>query len=183
VGSARFELRGSLVTVRDFVLQDEADFVEWAGHQEMYEYMKGRLDSAAEAVAYFQRLLDQSDGAGSERRHWYLAVVSQDGAFCGFSGFDVRSDGNGEFGWYLNPRCWGRGYATEISSLFLQFGFEVLDLPAIVATCDPANFASRRVLEKAGLRVAGGETVDTWQGQRPRLRFSLTADDWNRTPQ
>jgi RimJ/RimL family protein N-acetyltransferase len=67
--------------------------------------------------------------------------------------------------------------------LFLEFGFEHLGLLAIEATCDPANLASRRVLEKSGLSVLGEETVDTWQGERPRLRYVIAADDWPRSQQ
>jgi hypothetical protein len=112
-----------------------------------------------------------------------IGTGSPPSAFCGFTGFDVRQDRRGEFGWYLAPRFWGRGYATEISSLFLAFGFENLGLPAILATCDPANLASRRVLEKSGLSLADEETVDTWQGERQRLRFIITADEWPRSQQ
>jgi RimJ/RimL family protein N-acetyltransferase len=183
VDGSSFELRGSLITVRDFLLEDEDAFVEWAGHQEMYEYMVWRLDSAEAAMAYFQGLFNHPERTASKRQHWYLAVVNSEDAFCGITGFDVRQDGRGEFGWYLAPRYWARGFATEISSLLLEFGFENLGLPAILATCDPANLASRRVLEKSGLSLAGEETVDTWQGERQRLRFIITADSWPRSQQ
>jgi ribosomal-protein-alanine N-acetyltransferase len=183
VDGSSFELRGSLITVRDFLLEDEDAFVEWAGHQEMYEYMVWRLDSAEAAAAYFHGLFHHSDRTASRRRHWYLAVVNSQDVFCGITGFDVRQDGRGEFGWYLAPRFWGRGYATEISSLFLEFGFENLGLPAILATCDPDNLASRHVLEKSGLSLVDEETVDTWQGERQRLRFMVTADERLRSQQ
>jgi [ribosomal protein S5]-alanine N-acetyltransferase len=166
-------LRGSLVVVRDLLPGDEAAFVEWAGHQEMYEHMTWRLGSADEAAAYFHGLLGHAARTASPRRRWFLAVVDSHAALCGMAGFDVRDDGRGELGWYLSPPFWGRGYATEVSALLLGFGFGDLGLPAVVATCDPANLASRRVLEKAGFSLAEEheETVATWRGERPRLRF------------
>lgn len=171
-GSSAFLLRGDSVVVRDFVASDESDFVEWANHDEMYGFMVWRLDSRAAAIDYFRGLLSHPERTAEVRRHWYLAVINSDDQFCGIAGFDVRRDGLGEFGWYLSPAFWGRGYATEITSLFLRFGFDQLELRAIEATCDPANNASRRVLEKAGLSVVGEvETVGTWQGERPRLRL------------
>jgi RimJ/RimL family protein N-acetyltransferase len=178
-----FELRGSLVAVRDFLPGDEDAFVEWAAHREMYEHMVWRLDSAEDAAAYLQGLVNHPERTASPRRRWFLAVVDSHGAFCGMAGFDVRDDGRGELGWYLAPRFWGRGCATEISALLLGFGFGDLGLPAVVATCDPANIASRRVLEKSGFSLADEETVEaveTWQGPRPRLRFVITADNWPR---
>jgi RimJ/RimL family protein N-acetyltransferase len=175
-----FELRGSLVAVRDFLLEDEDAFVEWAECREMYEYMVWRLDSAEDATAYFQGLVGHPERTALPRRRWFLAVVDYEGAFCGMAGFDVRDDGWGELGWYLSPRFWGRGYATEISALLLGFGFGDLGLPAVVATCDPANLASRRVLEKSGFSLVeqDEQTVDTWRGQRPRVRFLIAADEW-----
>jgi ribosomal-protein-alanine N-acetyltransferase len=183
VDGSSFELRGSLVSVRGFVPEDENAFVEWAGHPEMYEHMTWRLDSSEAAAAYFRGLYDHPERTAPDRRRWFLAVVDMADAFCGMTGFDVRDDGHGEFGWYLAPRVWGKGYATQITTLLLEFGFEQLGLPAIEATCDPANVASRRVLEKSGLSVAGDETADTWHGERPRVRYVIAADSWRRSRQ
>ena len=69
------------------------------------------------------------------------------------------------------------------SGLFLEFGFENLGLPAILATCDPDNLASQHVLEKSGLSLVDEEPVDTWQGERQRLRFMITADERLRSQQ
>lgn len=183
VDGSSFELRGSRLVVRDFVPEDEPAVVKWAGHPETYEHMTWRLDSSEAAETFFWGLYDHPERTASERRRWFLAVVDSECAFCGIAGFDVRDDGRGEFGWYLEPRVWGKGYATEITTLFLEFGFEHLGLPAIEATCDPANPASRPVLEKSGLSLLGEETVDTWQGERPRLRYVIAADDWPQSQQ
>ena len=44
------------------------------------------------------------------------------------------------------------GYATEAARLLVCVGFEQLGLNRIFSTCDVANAASARVLEKAGLQ-------------------------------
>ncbi|MFC4786105.1 GNAT family N-acetyltransferase [Nocardioides sp. MAHUQ-72] len=61
----------------------------------------------------------------------------------------------GELGYTIRRDCWGRGYATEVARLLVELGFGQLDLERLAATCDPANEASVRVLEKAGLRREG----------------------------
>jgi len=53
--------------------------------------------------------------------------------------------------WRLVPQYWNQGYATEAARAALQFGFERLNLPEIVALTVPANAASRRVMEKIGM--------------------------------
>lgn len=171
-----FRLDGDSVHLRDFRPEDEGAFVHWAADDAMYEYMAWRLADDAAARAEFERLLHHPErNAGAGRRHWYLAVLDEGEGFVGIAGFDHRRDGLGEFGWYLSTRYWGRGHATAATRLLLAFGFGAVGVPAVTATCDPENLASRRVFEKCGLALAGEETIETWRGTRPRLRFTLSA--------
>jgi [ribosomal protein S5]-alanine N-acetyltransferase len=50
---------------------------------------------------------------------------------------------------------WGRGYATEALRKVLRIGHDELGLRRIVALAYPENDASRRVMEKAGMRANG----------------------------
>jgi RimJ/RimL family protein N-acetyltransferase len=59
--------------------------------------------------------------------------------------------GDYELGYRLLPSCWGRGLGTEGARLFVRRAFD-LGLDRVVATTMTVNTASRRVLEKAGLR-------------------------------
>jgi RimJ/RimL family protein N-acetyltransferase len=61
----------------------------------------------------------------------------------------------GEIGYVLARSAWGKGYASEAADLVMTFGFEQLGLHKISATCEPLNFASAKVLQKAGLRFEG----------------------------
>ncbi len=47
---------------------------------------------------------------------------------------------------------WNRGIATETTKACLQYGFEFVKLQKIVAIASPKHIASRRVMEKAGLK-------------------------------
>lgn len=57
-----------------------------------------------------------------------------------------------DVGYRFLPRYWGRGLATEACVASVRFGFETLGLTKIIGLVLPANLASIRVLEKAGLR-------------------------------
>ena len=57
-----------------------------------------------------------------------------------------------EIGWVFNGAYHGHGYATEAATALLQYGFEALHLHRIIATCQPENVASCRVMEKLGMR-------------------------------
>ncbi|MEU9867549.1 GNAT family N-acetyltransferase [Actinomadura sp. NPDC048021] len=73
------------------------------------------------------------------------------------------ADGAVEFGYGVVPSRRGRGYATEATRAIVAFALTAPGVDRVVATVEPSNPASVRVLEKAGLRLAGtGETLATY---------------------
>jgi ribosomal-protein-alanine N-acetyltransferase len=52
----------------------------------------------------------------------------------------------------LDKPYWGKGLATEGSHTSLRYGFEIVKLERIVAIAKPENIASRRVMEKVGMK-------------------------------
>jgi RimJ/RimL family protein N-acetyltransferase len=56
-----------------------------------------------------------------------------------------------EVGWAIFPERWGQGLATELALASVDAAFGPLGLQQIVAFGLPANAASRRVMDKAGL--------------------------------
>ncbi len=60
-----------------------------------------------------------------------------------------------DMGYGLNSDFYGRGYATEAARAVLDFGFNDLGLHRIWATVDVNNDASRRVLERIGMKREG----------------------------
>jgi [ribosomal protein S5]-alanine N-acetyltransferase len=57
-----------------------------------------------------------------------------------------------EVGYVLEKAYWGKGLASEVAAASLKYGFEVLKLDKIVAVADTENIASRRVMEKVGMK-------------------------------
>jgi ribosomal-protein-alanine N-acetyltransferase len=91
--------------------------------------------------------------------------------------FTSRHDrGDVELGYALRPEYWGRGYATEMAFAMLAHGFDDLALLKIVATAQPTNMASRRVMEKCGLRF---EREYLHEGARPSVRYTIDREAWS----
>lgn len=180
-----FSVSDGGVTLRDFTESDRAGFLGWASDDLIYKYMTFRFTSEREAEAEFERLLDHPSRLVRPREHYYLALLACEvggETFAGITGFDVHGDRSGEFGWYLASRYWNHGLATRATLLLLRLGFEQLGLELLTATCDPENSASRRVLEKTGLRFVRESVtpVATWQGPRRRLEFAIDRAAWAR---
>ncbi|MCA1992155.1 MAG: GNAT family N-acetyltransferase [Coleofasciculus sp. S288] len=57
-----------------------------------------------------------------------------------------------QLSYLLLPSYWGKGLGTEAASSVLSYAFEVVCLDRIVAIAKPENMASRRVMEKVGMK-------------------------------
>lgn len=90
------------------------------------------------------------------RSTWELAVVvTSVSRLVGACDLTLENVQEADLGVIFSKDAWGMGYATEAARAMVRAGFEELDLTRIFSTCDVANAASARVLEKAGLqRVA-----------------------------
>lgn len=60
-----------------------------------------------------------------------------------------------EIGWALDPAVQGRGLGTEFAAALLRIAFETLGVRRVEAACFAENLASRRVMEKIGMRLEG----------------------------
>jgi [ribosomal protein S5]-alanine N-acetyltransferase len=94
---------------------------------------------------------------GNYDDHGYdtFAVVDKaSGAFAGYAGFvrsaDVVPPEEAELIYALLPDYRGRGLASEVAAALIAHGFAVFGLRRILATIDPANAPSLRIVEKLG---------------------------------
>lgn len=83
-------------------------------------------------------------------------------------------------GYWIDEARAGRGYMPESVVLVLRYGFEELGLHRLQISIIPRNAASRRVVEKLGLREEGLaerylEINGVWEDH---LRFAMTAEEW-----
>ena len=82
-------------------------------------------------------------------------ILSHDGTYPQLiGGIDLNALGKGaaELGYWLTPRAWGRGYATEAGRAVIEMARHALPLRRLEAHHHLDNPASRRVLEKLGFR-------------------------------
>jgi len=56
-----------------------------------------------------------------------------------------------EVGYRLFKEYWGQGYATEMSKVLIDYGFDTMGLVQIAGITHPKNIASQKVLLKSGL--------------------------------
>lgn len=64
----------------------------------------------------------------------------------------LNDSGKVQFGYFLSPTHWGKGYATEACKWLLQLLLELPSVYRVWTFVDAENVDSIRVLEKCGLR-------------------------------
>jgi len=151
------------ILLRELKETDGKAVLEYASDPEVVRYMDWGPNSKEETEAFIQRSLDAQNER--PRLHHTLAItliVNQ--MLIGSCGINVSNPDNREgwIGYCLNKLFWNEGYATETVRALLDFGFGELNLHRIFATCDPANLASARVLEKAGMKREGHLREHKW---------------------
>ncbi|MFC2096637.1 GNAT family N-acetyltransferase [Bacteroidota bacterium] len=90
-----------------------------------------------------------------EKRFGHHALITKDtNEFIGMCGLliqTIEEKTEIEVGYSLLPKFHGKGYATEASQFFRDFGFEHENLDHIISVIDIRNTASQRVAEKNGM--------------------------------
>jgi RimJ/RimL family protein N-acetyltransferase len=83
----------------------------------------------------------------------WIAEDADTGEFLGWLALDPGADGTEpELGYRLRRAVWGRGLATEGSLALVDWAFDTPGVTRVWAQTMAVNAASRRVMEKAGLR-------------------------------
>ncbi|MCE2571883.1 GNAT family N-acetyltransferase [Motilimonas eburnea] len=88
-----------------------------------------------------------------------------------------------EIGWIIHPEFQGQGIAYEAASAALAYGFETLNLHRVVATAQPDNPASYRLMEKLGMIREGHfrQCIPRPNGQWwDEYFYSMLASDYQR---
>lgn len=130
------------------VPEDRDDFLEMERDAEVMRYLNGRaVDHASPGLIHAPFLMPR----GSEPDVWSIRLRQSDG-FVGWLSLRRVSDGHAELGYRLCKTAWGRGLATEGARALVAWGLEQAGYTRITAQTMSVNRASRRVMEKIGMR-------------------------------
>lgn len=89
----------------------------------------------------------------------FATILKETGEFIGWTGIKFVNDhvenGNTNFydyGYRLDEPFWNKGYATEATKFWLDYGFNQMDIKTMNAYTHAENGASNRVLSKCGMQ-------------------------------
>lgn len=167
--------------LRDFIKSDWEAVLAYQQDPLYLRYNEWTSRTADEVRAFVQMFLDHQKQQ-PRIKFQFAVTLKPTGQLIGNCG--VRRDSpeapEGDIGYELDPRFWGKGYATEAARAVVHFGFTQMNLHRITAWCVAENTASAHVLEKLGMRQEGclrehqyfkGRWWDT-------LLYGILYDEW-----
>ena len=114
-----------------------------------------------------------------------LAVERRDdGAFLGMCGLHHQQSypDDVEVGWRLAREHWGRGYATEAATAWLDHAFGPLGLPRVISITDPPNVRSLAVMRRLGMTFDHEAEVEDDGERFQAVIYAITAAQWRERP-
>jgi ribosomal-protein-alanine N-acetyltransferase len=140
------------LVLRRPALTDTLAVYEYASDSEVTRFMDWSTHQNARDALNFLRRCTASWEDGTEYT-WAVTVKPNDHAVDMVS---CRIQGHAaSMGYALNRRYWGQGYATEAAATVMSWMFSLSPVCRVWATCDAANLASARVLEKLEMTREG----------------------------
>jgi RimJ/RimL family protein N-acetyltransferase len=173
--------------LRRFTADDVENLVELDSDPDVMRFINGGRPTSRDEIEndVLPAFLDHYEryaGYG-----FWAAVEKATDRFVGW--FHFRPDrgappGEVELGYRLRRSAWGKGYATEGSRALIHKGFAELGVHRVVASTMVVNVASRRVMEKAGLkfvRTFHQPWPDYIEGEEEGdVEYALLRSEWER---
>jgi RimJ/RimL family protein N-acetyltransferase len=150
------ELYTPRLLLREFGSQDHPAVHAFASDPEVTRYTEWGPNSPQDTADFLA--LAVRDAKALPRTRFALAIVDRiDDTLIGSVELRITSPAHrqGQIGYVLTRPTWGQGLATEAAEAMLRLGFDRFGLHRVMATCDPENAASARVLAKIGMRCEG----------------------------
>lgn len=183
--------------LRRFTETDVDNLVNLDSDPEVMRYLNGGVPTPREVVESvilprFLRYYEHSDRCG-----WWAAIERSTDSFVGWFSLHPKDEGPpdvAELGYRLRKAAWGRGYATEGVLALIRKGFTECGMRRVQATTYQDNVPSRRVMEKAGMKLVGAyrptledlnatftwvsAAKDIWDGED--VIYTLEKTEWER---
>ena len=166
--------------LRPLELSDAKDMFAMDSNPEVHKYLwqtpAKEIDEVIKVIEYVNRQYE-TNNIGR-----FATVVKATGEFIGWTGIKYVNDhvenGNTNFfdyGYRLNEKFWNKGYASEATKAWLDYGFNVMKVEKMNAYTHAENGASNHILEKHGMQFIedyldkDGIKWKWWQMENPFL--------------
>ena len=182
-GNMKFKCERLLL--REFTKDDYDLFSSVFSNEEVmrYAYMD-QINDTSEMTEYFNQVINNVSVTQNKSSYEFAVFLKEERSFIGFA--DILIDyhfsrvKHGEIGYFLLPKYWGQGFATEIAEFLADFCFREIKTHKVVASCNANNPQSERVMKKLGMTKEGELRKErfkngNWENE---IRYGILLEEW-----
>jgi [ribosomal protein S5]-alanine N-acetyltransferase len=150
-------VESSRLIFRPFKLSDAESMFAMDSNPNVHTYLWQKpavhIDESIQLIEYLHRQYKEN------KIGRFATFLKETDEFIGWTGIKYINDHveNGQtnfydYGYRLNKKHWNKGYATEATQAWLQYGFDQMNIQTLNAYTHANNCASNHILGKAGFQ-------------------------------
>jgi ribosomal-protein-alanine N-acetyltransferase len=147
-------------------------------HWEVVRYLNAAVPwpyPADGALSYLRDVALPAVAAGKEW-HWTIRLNSAPEQLIGKISLMDQTDNHR--GFWLAPAWQGQGLMTEACAVVTDYWFNALQRPVMRVPKAAPNIGSRKLSERAGMRLIRSDEDDFVSGRFPREIWEITREEW-----
>lgn len=131
--------------IRPYKESDVSDAVEFLLNKEMMHYIPESFNSE-------QDVLDFITNKEHQEKFFPIVLLEEEKVIGHLSFEPFFGDHSYEIGWIFYEDYHQKGYAKEAAYALLDWGFKEKNIHRVIATCQPENIGSWKLMESLGMR-------------------------------
>jgi len=170
--------------IRAYTENDFMESFQLMQDKELFEYKPMDVMSIDEFRELFDFIMAMNEVEfDGDYKYSFIVSLKETGENIGWVGIGGMDTDHAvkEIYYLISRKHQCKGYATEASKAMLEFGFNTIGIDEIVAVCMKENIASKRVIEKSGLKfryIQEGLTGE-FECCNGDSFYSLTKEEYN----
>ena len=143
--------------LREMKLSDADALFEMDRNPNVHQYLWNKpITDISEVNAYIENVRKQYL---DNRIGRFVVVLKETNELIGWAGLKYITEMVNnkinfyDIGYRLNEKFWGKGYASEASFAWIEYGFSKMNIKVIEAAAHKDNIASNIILQKIGLKM------------------------------
>lgn len=170
-------IKTSRLLIRHFDLKDWQAVYEYTSDRQVMKYIPEGVFTEEDVKAFINK------NTAAEAKYFPVVLIEKDLLIGHMVFHQYFGEHTYEIGWVFNPKYYSKGYASEAAKALLNFGFGKMKLHRIIATCQPENIASYRVMEKIGMRREGHfkKCIPNGSEWWDEYYYAVLAEEWSKS--
>lgn len=157
--------------IRTYQEIDMDDAAEFLLDEETMLFIPEKFSSKKEMSLFLKKNKD----------HFFPVVLKDENKVIGHLSFEpFFGEHSYEIGWVFNPAYHQKGYGKEAAKALIDEGFTKMNIHRVIATCQPDNPGSWKLMEAIGMRREGyfKKCIPTDNGWWDEFYYAILKEEW-----